>query len=75
MRGVARQEVGCQGQRPADGGVAHCGMKRRLSLLFLLPVGMRTTHDGISELQFISVAKGMQLGRRSRRVTRRRRKS
>ena len=33
-------------------------MARRLSLLFSLPVGMRTTRDGISELQFSIVPKG-----------------
>ena len=47
---------GWQGRRPANGDGAPCGVARRLSAQFLLPVGMRITRDGISELQFSSVA-------------------
>ena len=43
----------------ADGDVTHCGVARRLSLLLSLPIGMRITRDGISELQFSSVTKGI----------------
>ena len=51
MRRVARQKVGWHYRRPADGDVTHCDVARRLSLLFSLPIGMRITRDGISELQ------------------------
>ena len=43
----------------ADSDVTHCGMVRRLSLLLSLPIDMRITRDGISELQFSSVAEGI----------------
>ena len=59
MRRVAQQEVGWQGRRPADSDATHYGMARRLSLLLSLSIGMRITRDGISELQFSSVAEGI----------------
>ena len=59
MRGVVRQNVCWQGRRPTNSDLTHCGMARRLSLLLSLPIGMRITRDGISELQFSSVAKGI----------------
>ena len=43
----------------ADSDVTHCGMVRRLSLLLSLPIDMRITRDGISELQFSRVAEGI----------------
>ena len=59
MRKLARQKVDLQGRRPADGDATHCRVARRLSLLFSLPIGMRVTRDGISELEISSVAKGI----------------
>ena len=73
MRGVARQKVGWQGRRPANSDLAYWSMARRLSLLFSLLVGLRIRRDGVSELQFNSVAKGIYLCRCSLRVARSRR--
>ena len=75
VRRVARQKVGWQGRRPADGDVTPCGVARRLSLLLSLPIGMWITRDGNSELLFSSVVKGIQLGRCRWCVAKRRRKS
>ena len=71
MRGVARPNVGWQGRRQAEGDVTHCGVARRLSLLLSISIGMWITRDGVSELQFSSVAKGIQLGRCKRCVAKR----
>ena len=46
-------------------------MARPLSLLLSLSIGMWITRDGISELQFSNVAKGIQLGRCKRCVAKR----
>ena len=70
MRG-STTKVGWQDRRPADTDAAHCSMARRLRMLFLLPVGMRITRDGIIDLQFSSVAKSFQFRKCSRRVARR----
>ena len=61
MRGVARQKVGWQGRRPADGDVMYRGVARRLSVLFSLPIGMRTMRDGIREPQVSSVVEGIRM--------------
>ena len=63
MRGVARQKVRREDRRSADRDVSHRGVARRLSVLLLLPIGMRITCDGISEPQFSSVAEGPRLAR------------
>ena len=45
VRGVACQEIGWQGRRPADRTVTYRGVARRLCVLFALPIGMRITRD------------------------------
>ena len=56
-------------------GVAQLGMARRRNLVFSLPVGMRKPRNGISEIRFINVVKGVLLCRCSWLVARSGRRS
>lgn len=62
MRGEPRQEIGGQGQGPSEKDVLHGDVIHVLGLLLLLPVGVRITRGGITQL--VSSAKSIQVGRR-----------